>query len=286
MRTRLVLTLLCASFGVACSNSSNAPGSGARGDAAASPDAPGAVSDAGAISDAGAKGDAPTEAACTGGPPITSAPAQWMRPSDCGGIGNLCSEGCGGQSECQLIGNVCVPLAGAGGFAGACPQTPYCLAYGCMTYPQASCFCTGDAGAEFSSCACGPSAVAGLCASEGASCKTTPCCACQPLKCMTDSVSGSVCRQSCTKNTDCATACCDTSTGYCHDSLYCNCVDAGAGCDGAGTNCCPGTTCLTFQADGGGPFSCYTNCTKPSDCATGCCSQTIPGLTYGACGPC
>jgi hypothetical protein len=254
-----------------------------------------APAEAGPIGDAGTGGGTATDGAggegggggcTTSGSAIASAPAQWARPADCGGVGNLCSDGCGGGSECQLVGNVCVPLAGPQGFANDCPETPYCLAYGCMTYDQASCFCTGDAGAQYSSCACGPAAVAGLCAGEGASCATTACCKCQGLQCVTDTVSGTVCRSPCTKNEDCtSTGCCDTTAGFCHDALYCNCVDAGASCGGSGPACCPGATCLSFNEDGGGPYACYPDCTKQSDCATGTCSQTIPGLTHGACGP-
>ena len=55
-------------------------------------------------------------------------------------MGNPCSEGCGGAA-CQLEGNVCVPFAEVGASASAC--LPYCLAYACMTFDEASCFCTG-----------------------------------------------------------------------------------------------------------------------------------------------
>lgn len=224
------------------------------------------------------------------GPAVSSAPAQWMRPADCGGIGDWCTGilSCGSQSECQALGNYCVPSAGPNGLGEDCPQTPYCLGSSCMTYEQASCFCTGEGGvAEFPACACSPSAVIGLCAAEGTSCTSTACCDCQGLKCVTDTVSGTVCRQPCTQNTDCVTGCCDTSTGYCHDSIYCNCVDAGAdGCGGNGPSCCPGSTCLTYAEDGGGPFSCYLNCTQQSQCPAGtACSSNISGLNHGACGP-
>jgi hypothetical protein len=211
-------------------------------------------------------------------------PANWARPSDCGGIGNLCSEGCGGASECQLIGDYC---QSTGVPPGVC--SPYCVGFACMTFDQASCFCTGDAGAMFGQCACGPAAVLNQCATEGASCDSTPCCSCQGLQCVADAVLGTKqCRQSCTKDSDCATNCCDTTAHLCHDSLYCNCVDAGSGCSGNGPNCCPGATCLTFQLDAASPtYSCYTNCAPgQTTCAGGCCSQPLSGKNFGACAPC
>ena len=184
---------------------------------------------------------------------------------------------------CQLIGDYCQPN---GVPKGEC--SPYCLAFACMTFDQASCFCTGDAGAQFGQCACGPAAVLGQCATEGASCDTTPCCPCQGLQCVADSVLNTkVCRQPCMKNSDCATNCCDTTAHLCHDSLYCNCTDAGAACGGGGPDCCPGATCATFQLDAATPtYNCFANCFQQSDCASGCCSLPFPGKNYGACGPC
>ncbi len=106
---------------------------------------------------------------------------------------------------------------------------------------------------------------------------------------MADSLLGTkTCRQACTKDSDCATMCCDTTAQVCRDSLYCNCVDAGAGCSGS-VNCCPGSTCLTFQIDAATPtYSCYENCAPgQKSCGDGgCCSQPISGKTYGACAPC
>ncbi len=202
---------------------------------------------------------------------ITSPPPSWVRPADLGASGTFARKAVGPRSV-SWSGQVCEPGAGVG--ASASSSAPYCLAYDCMTFEEASCFCTGDAGSQDSRCACGPAAVLGLCAAEGVSCATTPCCDCQGLTCVTDRVSGTVCRQPCSQNADCATGCCDTSTGVCHDGLYCNCVDAGSGCGGAGPNCCPGSTCLSFSGDGGGPYSCYQTCAQSPDCATGCCNQS------------
>jgi hypothetical protein len=277
----LLLALAALLFDVACGNAN----ANKEGDASSASDSGALRSDARVEQD-GASGDGCSSAM------ITSAPAQWVRPANCGGVGNLCSQGCG-SAECELIGNVCIPPSGVGASASAC--LPYCLSYACMTFDQASCFCTGDAGATSPSCACGPAAVAGLCAAEGASCATTPCCSCQGLMCVTDSVSGTVCRQPCSKNGDCVTGCCNTTDSVCQDSTYCNCTapgsdagsDAGTTCANGGASCCPGTSCLTFTPEAGiGSFACYTNCTKQSDCASGCCSAKIAGQDYGACGPC
>jgi hypothetical protein len=269
MRTFFVFGLAVSVFFVACGNSGGGRGS-----------QPSSVTDGGSqlSADGGGQNDGAGAADGCSAEPITSPPADWVRPADCGGIGNLCSQGCG-SAECQLFGQVCEPGAGVGASPTSC--APYCLAYDCMTFEQASCFCTGDAGSQDARCACGPAAVLGLCAAEGVSCATTPCCECQGLKCVTDSVSGTVCRQPCSQNADCATGCCDTSTGVCHDGLYCNCADAGSTCAGAGPNCCPGTTCLSFSGDGGGPYSCYQTCSQNADCATGCCN-TSSGLCQDA----
>ena len=226
--------------------------------------------------------DAGTAGACAS-QKITSAPSNWVRPANCGGIGNFCSDGCSGAA-CQSEGYVCIPFAEVGASPTAC--NPYCEAFACMTFDEASCFCTGEAAAQYPACACGPAAVAGLCAAEGASCATTPCCDCQGLTCVTDSVSGTVCRQPCSSNTDCATGCCDTTAGTCHDAIYCTCVGDGQTCGSGGPDCCPGSICLTYSADGSGPFNCYAECHTQADCKTGCCSSNIAGQDFGDCGPC
>lgn len=213
-----------------------------------------------------------------------TAPSAWVRPAQCNGVGNLCSEGCQGAA-CQLEGNVCVPFSRIGASPDAC--MPYCLAYACMTFDEASCFCTGSSAAQAPACACGPKAVAGICAPQGGSCASKPCCDCMGLMCVNDSVSGTVCRQPCSKNSDCVTGCCNTTAASCQDALYCNCAKLGETRDGGNSPCCPGTTCLTFSADVvEGPFSCYQDCVTQSDCPSGCCSQMISGLDHGACGPC
>ncbi len=277
MRVQLTITAVLVLWATACNSSSSSGASASEGGAGGGGDGGGSSGgDSGCV---------------TGGPAVQSVPTGWARPSDCGGVGDYCIGllTCGSRSECQALGNYCVPSAGPNGLGADCPQTPYCLGYSCMDYDQASCFCTGEAGVDmFPSCSCGPAAVTGLCAGEGASCKTTACCNCQSLKCVTDSVLGTtLCRQPCTKDSDCATSCCNTASGYCQDSSYCTCLaDGGTGCGGSGPSCCPGNTCLTFNSDGGGPFRCYQDCTQQSQCPAGTqCSQTITGLNHGACGP-
>jgi hypothetical protein len=270
------LALLCVSLAAGCNSSSSA-----------SADAATSLGDSSIGShDAGSE----AEAGCiTSGPAIDAAPDAWARPSDCGGVGDFCQGvlSCGSQSECQALGNYCVPSAGPMGLGEDCPGTPYCLGFSCMTYEQASCFCTGEGGlGHFPACACGPAAVVGLCAGEGASCATTACCNCQGLKCVSDSVSGTVCRQPCTQNSDCATGCCDTTSGHCHDAIYCSCVDAGAGCGSTGPSCCPGTTCVSFPADAS-TYNCFIDCTQQDQaqvCPPGTvCSQNTMGLNHGQC---
>src|SRR5207344_783320 len=70
----------------------------------------------GRASQAGASG---TAGAATG-PAITSAPAAWMPPADCGGIGDTCPNGlagCSTKSTCQLEGYVCIPSVAPGATA-------------------------------------------------------------------------------------------------------------------------------------------------------------------------
>jgi hypothetical protein len=323
------LTTGCDYFGIG-----NQPPPGARpGHADAS------VHDAGSMND--------------GGPLISSAPPAWQ-PANCGGVGNLCAAGCTPAGECVTTQNVCVPMAGPSGFPGPSMKTPYCMALTCMTFEQASCFCSGPAGALFPECALGPAAVVGLCGSEGASCASRGCCG--SLKCIKDSptsgacyrtcstnadcgggnaaccvdlkgtgdrecaplsacanpcttqggsctdtrrcctgtcVTGSTnvdflgCRPSCTTNTDCLSGCCqrfsNSSGGFCVDARYCSCAAAGAECTYIA--CCAGSSCGSFQPDGGGPFHCTPNCMSSVDCDGGCCSANYPGKTYGGCAP-
>jgi hypothetical protein len=269
-------TLAAAAIAAGCSSKepTSNPVTGAAGQGGSAVSSAGTSSVGGAVAGSGG--------ACAS-PAAAAVPDAWVRPAQCNGVGNLCSEGCQGAA-CQLIGDVCIPFKQIGASADAC--TPYCLAFACMSFDDASCFCTGSAAAQAPACACGPKAVAGVCAAEGASCASTPCCDCMGLTCTTDAVSGSVCRQACSKDADCVTGCCNTTSGRCQDALYCNCAAVAATCAGD-KPCCPGSSCLTFsESTDNPPYSCFDDCKTQTDCATGCCSLPIPGLDHGACGPC
>lgn len=218
-------------------------------------------------------------------------PDAWVRPARCNGVGNLCSEGCQGEA-CAFGGVVCTPLSRVSAPPDAC--APYCLSGACMSFDEASCFCTGSAAAEVSECACSPKAIAGaaagICVPEGVSCESAPCCDCMGLTCVTEFWAGPVCRQPCAKDADCATRCCNVASGVCQDASYCNCVDAGNRCgatgvDGDGVVCCPGNTCVGEDLEGTA-FSCHQDCKTQADCATGCCSPFAPGSDRGYCSPC
>jgi hypothetical protein len=217
--------------------------------------------------------------------PVTSVPDHWAAPANCGGIGNLCWD-CGPAGVCQLLGGVCVP-APNGPPTNRNADTPYCIARVCMTYEQASCFCTGKAGAAYPACQSGPAAVAGLCADEGASCASEPCCT--GLTCLQDPIAGSTCYRKCAQASDCTTGCCtdlkQTGQLECAPASACQnpCVKYGGMC-AQQSDCCNGW-CLTINADGGPPYTCYPSCTGASDCDGGCCGP-ITGLDASACTPC
>jgi hypothetical protein len=95
------------------------------------------------------------------------------------------------------------------------------------------------------------------------------------------------CRPPCTTNDDCFTGCCqlftNSTNGFCADARYCSCTPVGGDC--SQINCCGGSTCVTFQPDGGPPLACYKDCTQGPDCDSGCCSGNIVGKNYGSCVP-
>ncbi len=212
------------------------------------------------------------------GPPITSAPAAWAPPADCGGIGNLCPNlsGCGTRSECQLIGNVCIPEITGTSLPGQTAATPYCAAYTCMSFEDASCFCTGPAGKTVSACS-SPAALAGLCVSQGQGCNGKTCC--DGLTCTDDGGGVSTCEVRCSSASDCTSGCCtdlhDTGVTICADASACTnpCKKHGEACDpGSATtpnNCCRGSCVQSDNPDFGG---CRPDCTTNADCTdTGCC---------------
>ncbi|HJX55173.1 MAG TPA: hypothetical protein VJ801_20625 [Polyangia bacterium] len=214
-------------------------------------------------------------------PPITSAPPAWERPADCGGIGDTCESGifgCSTKSMCQLEGYVCVPLA---------PKTsdprPYCMAYSCMSFEEASCFCTGAAAKQFPRCADGPAAVVGLCAATGDSCASKSCCT--GLTCVTSSSGAGLCQRLCKTGSDCASGCCfdkdETGQPVCSDASLC-----ASSCGKIGTSCTNSTDCCTGLCVSGTTVTdwvgCRRPCTKSSDCSTGCC-EMFAGGTSGFC---
>lgn len=234
----------------------------------------------------------------TTGPPISSAPAAWDPPADCGGIGNLCPNlsGCAERSSCQAVGNVCIPAIdpNQGLLPSRTAETPYCAAYTCMTFEEASCFCTGEAGATTPDCA-SPSALAGLCEGQGGICDSSACC--EGLKCV-DTGSFQVCEQPCATGADCESGCCtdlrDTGDLICADLAACEnpCKKEGEACaQGSETtpsDCCRGNCVDSEVPDFAG---CRPLCNVNEDCDTGCCvpfSNTDNGFCadafYCSCG--
>jgi hypothetical protein len=227
------------------------------------------------VADVGAspKPDAP--------PPITSAPPAWERPADCGGIGDTCPEGifgCSTKSMCQLEGYVCVPVT---------PKTtesrPYCMAYTCMNFEEASCFCTGAAAKQSPRCADGPAAVAGLCVGTGALCESKACC--NGLTCLTSASGAPLCQRVCQTGADCPSGCCfdkdETGQTICSDASLCAtpCAKMASSCTKS-SECCTGLCVAdTPVADWVG---CRRPCNKSSDCSTGCCTM-FAGGTSGFC---
>ena len=268
--------------------------------------AAGAGGSGGRASQAGAGGSAGT-AGTGAGPAITSAPPAWMPPADCGGIGDLCPEGilgCSTKSSCQLEGYVCIPALapGATSLPGRTAETPYCAAYTCMTFEEASCFCTGEAGKVTPSCS-SPSALAGLCAGKDSSCSSKSCC--DGLTCV-DTNGGKRCEEPCSSASNCSTGCCtdlyDTGVTICAEMSACTtpCKKRGEACNGGDldtpTDCCRGGCNQSENPDFDG---CRPRCSTSADCDTGCCMPYEGGASGfcadakycacpadgGACGP-
>src|SRR6187399_3354242 len=148
--TSLTVVVLVASASAwACGkNSSDDDDSGGSSGTHAGAGAGTGGSSAGKGGSAGSGGSAQAGTSGTGGgstgPAITSAPPSWMPPADCGGIGDTCPNGlagCSTKSTCQLEGYVCIPRlpTGATTLPGRTAETPYCAAYTCMTFEEASC---------------------------------------------------------------------------------------------------------------------------------------------------
>jgi hypothetical protein len=195
----------------------------------------------------------------------------------------LCPDlGCGSRSVCQLEGNVCIPKFAGSALPSRTADTPYCAAYTCMSFEDASCFCTGAAGKTDSDCS-SPAALAGLCVGQGHGCSGTSCCA--GLTCTDDGGGAERCEQRCTASTDCTSGCCtdryDTGVTICADASACTtpCKKHGemcqAGSDSAPNNCCRGA-CI--QSDNPDFTGCRPTCTTSADCPdTGCCLPSSNG---------
>lgn len=225
------------------------------------------------------------------GPAIDSAPADWMRAADCGGIGDACQGlfGCGERSQCQSVGDVCIPALepGATSLPAKSAERPYCAAFTCMTFEEASCFCTGEGGMDIAGCE-SPSALAGLCQSRGGGCDEDPCC--DGFSCVDDGSGRRICDQTCTTAEECETGCCtdlhDLGYQVCADQAACEnpCKRRGEACTpGTSTtpnDCCRGACLESENPDWAG---CRPRCDTDADCPeTGCC-MPFTGETSGFC---
>jgi hypothetical protein len=220
----------------------------------------------------------------TDGPAITSAPADWMPPADCGGVGDLCDFlSCGERAICQSLSNTCIPALAQG--AQSTPlktkDTPYCAAYTCMTFEEASCFCSGPAGMTEAGCS-SPGALAGLCVGKQQSCGESACC--DGLSCIEDGFGGKVCEESCNDAKDCDSGCCtdvhEVGTKVCAVKSACDnpCKRFGEAC----ANDCCRYACV--QSDDPNVAGCRATCTTNDDCDTHCCLAASNG-SLGTCAP-
>jgi len=190
--------------------------------------------------------------------------------------------GCAARSTCQLEGNVCIPalVPGAATLPGKTMERPYCAAYTCMTFEEASCFCTGEAGKTEPRCQ-SPAALAGLCQGPKGSCDADhPCC--DGVSCVSHGGKSAACEKTCAADTDCDTGCCtdlyDTGTKICAQKAACD-----SPCKKTGdTTCNPGSATMANDCcrgscnQGQNPdwIGCRPNCTTNADCPeTGCCMQ-------------
>jgi hypothetical protein len=281
-------------FGVgACSKSSDTPGKSSVAGSAGGGGAPAVM---GGSSSGGTAGSAAAGKPSTG-PAISTAPAAWAPPTDCGGVGDTCPEGIFGctspTSSCQLEGYVCIPAFDAKkGLPSRTAETPYCAAYTCMTFEQASCFCTGEAGKADSRCV-SPSAMAGLCGTDGSSCDAaTDIACCDGFACLPEAYyPQKSCRKTCTSNDECASGCCtdalDTGTKICAPASQCETACKKEGEQECSLNdpnkptlCCRGTCVDSENLNYAG---CRPRCTKNEDCfETGCC-EPFSNSTDGFC---
>jgi hypothetical protein len=272
-----------------CSKSSDPPSSASIAGSGGTTATMGGSAGTGGTGGAGAAGKPAT------GPAITTAPDAWSPPADCGGVGDTCPEGIFGctspTSSCQLEGYVCIPAFDAKkGLPGRTAETPYCAAYTCMTFEQASCFCTGEAGKTDSRCA-SPAALAGLCGSEATSCDADADC-CGGFACLPNEYyAGKSCQKTCATHEECGSGCCtdalDTGTKICARASKCETAckkDGEQDCTQNDPNkptlCCRGS-CV--QSENPNHAGCRRLCTKNEDCyESGCCTP-FSNSTEGFC---
>lgn len=283
MTSRIAVTAFAVVFcgASACSKSSEAPGN--LSSAGSGGNGGGQAATAGGSPSAGTAGSGAAGKPATG-PAISTAPDAWSPPADCGGVGDTCPEGIFGctapTSVCQLEGYVCIPAYDPKeGLTGLTPETPYCAAYTCMTFEQASCFCSGEAGKSDPRCA-SPAALAGLCGTEISGCDAEADC-CEGFACLPGAYYPTKsCRKTCTSNEDCSTGCCtdalDTGTKICATADKCETACKVRGEQDCVQNdpnkpslCCRGTCVSSENPNFGG---CRPRCTKNEECfETGCC---------------
>jgi hypothetical protein len=292
-RWAMVLAAIFASAS-ACSKSPEPADDSASAGSASGGRGGGLATTGGAVSTAGGGSSSAAGKPATG-PVITQAPDAWSPPADCGGVGDTCPEGIFGctapTSFCQLEGYVCIPAVEAGKpLPPRTAETPYCAAYTCMTFEQASCFCSGDAGKADSRCS-SPAAMAGLCGSDHSKCDADMDC-CAGFACLPEAYyPQKSCRKTCASNEECSSGCCtdalDTGVKICATADKCETACKVRGDQSCPQNdpnkptlCCRGTCVLSDNANFGG---CRPRCTKNEDCFdTGCC-RLFADSTDGFC---
>jgi hypothetical protein len=266
---RRAIPLLLATIPASCSSGSN-------GAAPASMEA--GAPDASLAEDASSGG--------SGGSHEIDVPPAWKRPASCGGIGETCDQlACAKGTVCQLSNNTCIPDRGPDAGLG-CPlarctdQQPFCLGYRCMSFDEASCYCTGPAASLEPGCGAGPQGLVGACTVENAGCGPGAKSCCDGLGCVKATPVQATCQKTCAQSSDCKTGCCTDVTGtgqlVCADPGACNnpCTKEGVACQGP-EQCCS-HTCVppTGNPDFDG---CRFSCAKNEDCTSGCCLPTQGG---------
>lgn len=212
-------------------------------------------------------------------------PTAWGKPADCGGVGEACVfQTCDtSRATCQLQGNVCIPNTLVNGQPPPkSPERPYCFAYTCMSFEEASCLCSGPLAADFSECRAGPGAASGACVDVGYDCRSSACCA--DLVCVHAEPTDIKCQEPCASPSECDTGCCtdlkDTGDLVCAAAEACAnpCKKAGESCTDE-RDCCRGTCVTSTNPEIAG---CRQRCDTDSECDSGCCAR-FPNNETGYC---